>query len=64
MNIDFEEWFKKILAVQKRFNKSNDPVERFAILSALHSEFQAQVKWMGEEAECLRDRAVDKIIGK
>ena len=64
MEIHFEKWFKEILALQEKFNKSKDPVEKFAVLTALVSAFEKHLKWMGEEAERFKVFAVDTLLGR
>lgn len=63
MDLKFEQWCKDLLALQKKFNTTRDPIQRFAILTALKSDFEKHVKWMNEELENFKKRAVDMILG-
>lgn len=63
MNLDFEKWFKEILALQVEFNSSKDYVRKFAILTTLYVEFQKHADWLKEESEGrYRTLAVDSIL--
>lgn len=64
MNLTFEKWFAEILAVQKKFNASTDPVVRYAILAALKVDFEKNVKMLAEESERLKTFAVDALLGR
>lgn len=62
MQLSFEEWFSKILALQKRFNTTKDDVTKFAILSTLRLEFTRELDGLIDWEAQFKNRATESIL--